>query len=292
MSRALVLGGGGPVGIGWESGLSVGLAAEGVVWADADLIVGTSAGSVVGAQLALGMDLAGAVATVGAPLPVAGDGAAVAARMESLMTALGAAATGGIDPLAARITLGRIAVAADTVAEEDFVAVFSQVAGMAWPAGYRCTAIDVETGELRVWDGAAGVPIERAVASSCAVPAVFPPITIHGRRYMDGGMRTALNTDIAIGHDAVIAVSCFPLSLPEGLSDPMVDAMMAAIEAEFAEVRQAGGALEVIVPGDEFLDISGWGLNLMDPSRAEAAYHAGVRQAAVEAERLRAAWSA
>jgi NTE family protein len=175
MTRAVVLGGGGPVGIGWESGLAVGLAAEGVGWADADLIVGTSAGSVVGAQLALGMDLAAAVATVSAPLPVAGDGSAATAGMESLMAALGAAASGGIDPLDARITLGRIAMAAETVAEEDFIAVFSQVAGMAWPAGYRCTAIDVETGELRVWDGDAGVPIERAVASSCAVPAVFPP---------------------------------------------------------------------------------------------------------------------
>lgn len=291
MSRALVLGGGGPVGIGWEAGLATGLAAAGVGWADADLIVGTSAGSVVGAQLALGLDLSGAVAAVGEPLPVAGDGSAAAAGMEALMTAMGAAAAGDVDPVDARITLGRIALAADTVPEEDFVAVFAQVAGMAWPDRYRCTAIDVETGELRVWDGAAGVPIELAVASSCAVPAVFPPITIDGRRYMDGGMRTALNTDVAAGHDAVIAVSCFPLSLPEGMSDPLVDAMNAMIEAEFTAVRDAGGVLEVVVPGAEFLDISGWGLNLMDPGRAAAAYQAGVRQAAVEAERLRAVWS-
>lgn len=286
----MVLGGGGPVGIGWEAGLAVGLAAHGVGWADADLIVGTSAGSVVGAQLALGLDLSRAVAVVGEPLPVAGDGSAATAGVETLMTAMAAAATGNMDPVAARITLGRIALAADTVPEENFVAVFAQVTGMTWPDHYCCTAIDIETGGLRVWDRTAGVPMERAVASSCAVPAVFPPITIEGRRYMDGGMRTALNTDVAAGHDAVIAVSCFPLSLPEGMSNPLADAINAMIEQEFTAVRDAGGALEVVVPGAEFLDISGWGLNLMDPSRAALAYEAGVRQAAVEAERLSALW--
>ena len=57
MDRALVLSGGGPVGIAWQSGLTVGLAEQGVQLRDADLIVGTSAGSVVGAQIALGRDL-------------------------------------------------------------------------------------------------------------------------------------------------------------------------------------------------------------------------------------------
>lgn len=54
MTRALVLGGGGPVGIAWESGLVAGLAEEGIDAGQADLIVGTSAGSAVGAQLAMG----------------------------------------------------------------------------------------------------------------------------------------------------------------------------------------------------------------------------------------------
>ena len=44
-SRAVVLGGGGPVGVGWEVGLAAGLAKEGVLLADADLVIGTSAGS-------------------------------------------------------------------------------------------------------------------------------------------------------------------------------------------------------------------------------------------------------
>ena len=54
MTRALVLGGGGPVGIAWEAGLIAGLAEGGVELAEADFIMGTSAGSFVGSQLAMG----------------------------------------------------------------------------------------------------------------------------------------------------------------------------------------------------------------------------------------------
>jgi NTE family protein len=135
------------------------------------------------------------------------------------------------------------------------------------------------------------VPLPRAVASSCSVPGVFPPVTIGAGRYMDGGMRTPLNADLAAGHDAVIVVSCMPLALPEGISDPVFDAMSGQIAVELAAVRDSGAALEVIVPGQEFLDISEWGASLMDPGRAAGAYQAGIRQAAAEAARLRAVWS-
>ena len=56
-TRALVLGGGGVAGIAWELGLLSGWAGEGVDVREADLVVGTSAGSVVGAQLRLDGDL-------------------------------------------------------------------------------------------------------------------------------------------------------------------------------------------------------------------------------------------
>jgi NTE family protein len=287
MSRALVLGGGGPVGIGWESGLAVGLTGEGIHFGAADLIVGTSAGSVVGAQLALAMDLNEGIARMaGAPLPVVEGGAGI----EALMTAMAEAMASGASPEEGRIALGRVATEAKTVTEDVFLGAFDLVAGQAWPEAYACTAVDVETGDFQLWDSTSGVDLRHAIASSCSVPGVFPPITIGGQRYMDGGMRTALNADAAIGHDVVVAVSCFALALPEGMSDPMFDAVSAAIEAELTRLRTAGAALEVIAPSPEFLELSGWGLNLMDPTLAAAAFDVGVRQAALEAERLRAVW--
>jgi NTE family protein len=287
MSRALVLGGGGPVGIGWESGLAVGLTGEGIHFGAADLIVGTSAGSVVGAQLALAMDLNEGIARMaGAPLPVVEGGAGI----EALMTAMAEAMASGASPEEGRIALGRVATEAKTVTEDVFLGAFDLVAGQAWPEAYACTAVDVETGDFQLWDSTSGVDLRHAIASSCSVPGVFPPITIGGKRYMDGGMRTALNADAAIGHDVVVAVSCFALALPEGMSDPMFDAVSAAIEAELTRLRTAGAALEVIAPSPEFLELSGWGLNLMDPTLAAAAFDVGVRQAALEAERLRAVW--
>ena len=291
MTRALVLGGGGPVGVGWESGLAAGLAEAGVALGAADLVVGTSAGSIVGARLALGVDLAETVRAVGQPLPIeVGAGATIT----DLMTAWADAASRAQTPEQMRTELGKLALDAHTVAEGEFTGaeVFAQLAGRDWPASFRCTAIDTQTGELRVWDAEAGAPLDRAVASSCAVPMVFPPVTIDGTRYMDGGMRTPLNADLAAGHAAVILVSCLAMALPEGITDPVFDAIAGQLEAELAVLRDGGAAVEIVVPGAEFLEVSGWGTELMNPARVAGAYEAGVRQAAAEAHRLQAIWTA
>jgi len=291
MTRAVVLGGGGPVGIGWECGLAVGLAEAAIDLGGADLIVGTSAGSVVGAGLALKLDLAVTVDSVSQPLPLTVGGGA---GLEEMMTVLGGALARGLEPAQLRAELGAMALATPTVTEDDFVGapVFSRVGGREWPAAFRCTAVDTGTGRFQVWDQAAGVPLPQALASSCAVPGVFPPVTIDGTRYMDGGMRTPLNADLAAGHDAVIAVSCMILSLPEGMSDPVFDAISREVADELATVRGSGAALAVVAPGPEFLEVSGWGASLMDPARVADAYQSGLRQAAAEAGRLREVWAA
>src|SRR5450755_945538 len=177
MTRALVLGGGGPVGVGWESGLAVGLALQ--------------------------MDLPALVSSVSQPLAI-GSGAAGATG--ELMSAWADAVARALTPEALRVELGKLALAAQTVDEGTFVGaeVFAQLEGREWPASFRCTAVDTHTGALQVWDQSSGVPLPRGVASSCSVPGVFPPVTLGAGRYMDGGMRTPLNADLAAGHDAVI----------------------------------------------------------------------------------------
>jgi NTE family protein len=288
MSHAVVLGGGGPVGVGWQSGLAVGLAAAGIRLADADLIVGTSAGSVVGAELALGMDIEAGLAFAADPLPVAQD---TATGMAALLAAT-AASVANHEPLdEIRKTAGRVSVESPTADEATFVARFAAVAERPWPAAFCCTAVDTATGLLQIWDARTGVPLSLAIASSCAVPGIFPAITIGDRRYMDGGMRTAMNADLAEGHERVVAVSCMALALPDGFSDPITEALNALQTAELDFLEDTGSKVEVITPGDEFLEISGWGLNLMDASRVTAAYEAGVRQAATEASRIGPLWA-
>lgn len=287
-SRGLVLGGGGAIRIGWEVGLLAGFADGGVDVTEADLIAGTSAGAAVGAHLALGADPADALDVV-----TALDTALTAERLEvgarALLDATAKAAPGDSPEQGLR-ALGRLAVEAETIDEARFLGIFAGLGGEVWPDRFVCTAIDVETGTLRVWDGGSGVSLQRAVATSAAVPFYFPPVTIANRRYVDGGLGNPLNPDLAAGRGRVVVVSCFPLGPLDGTGNPI----SAAIEAGLNMVRERGEAVEVIVPGEEFLAIGGGGADLaalMDPERAAAAYDAGVRQARVELDRVRAVWN-
>lgn len=292
MSRAVVLGGGGPVGIAWEAGLVVGLVAAGVDLGTADAVVGTSAGSVVGMRLAGGHDLADATSLLGGPAAeaVAGKpGEADAALEQLMMTVAGAAGDpGGAEAVRAR--LGAFATSATTIPESSWLAAFEVFVGAPWPSGYACTAVDCATGAFRVWDAAAGIDPHLAIASSCAVPGIFPPVTIGGARYMDGGVRDMLNADVAAGHDAVVAVSCTLLELPPGFEIPGMDAVLGATRARIDEVARGGAEVATVVPGAQMLEVSGWGMHLMDFSRVDAAFEAGVAQGGEEAARVGATW--
>ena len=203
-TRALVLGGGGAVGVGWQAGLLTGLREGGADLAGADAIVGTSAGALVGALLSDGRDVTGALASLAA-LGQSIDSADLAAGDEAFLSAMRQASL-DTDPQHALRAIGRAAREASTPSEDAYLGLFDTLDGTAWPAGFRCTATDADTGDLVVWDQGSGVPLLHAVASkgsgvpllhavasSCAVPVLFPTVTIKGRRYMDGGILSHLN---------------------------------------------------------------------------------------------------
>jgi len=288
--RALVLGGGGPVGIAWEIGLSAGLAENGIALAKADRIIGTSAGSFVGAALASGRTpdslLKSQIEQGERDRAARNQASGERPKPPDLMPLMRMMArrpqTGEV-PRDLLIELGAFALQAKTMPEENFIASFGGVAkdGTAWPGGYGCTAVDAESGEFRVWDESSGVALGRAIASSCSVPGIFPPITIKGRRYVDGGMRSATNIDLVKGAERVLAVVVE--------SRMTTDAMRQRVREEIAEIERAGGKVETIVPNGDCVEV--FGPNLMDASRRADVAKAGARQGRAEAERLRGFWS-
>jgi NTE family protein len=269
-TSALVLGGGGPVGIAWEAGLLAGLAQHGADPARADLVLGTSAGSVVGATLASGADLTALPHRLGGR-PT--DAPAAAADMAPLMALMAEAETDPEGALRRMIDLG-LSAPADAEAGWVGLPLFTGFADVPWPAAFSCTVIDTRTALVRALSAADGVALPAALAASCAVPGVFPPVTINGVRYVDGGMRSATNHALATDHRHVVVVSCFPMDVPtagarQGLAD-------------LDRLRSSGSEVLVVEPGAEFMEVSANGTALMDGSRAGDAYEVGVRQGDAE----------
>jgi NTE family protein len=295
MTRALVLGGGGPVGIAWESGLVAGLAQAGVDLGQADFTMGTSAGSFVGARLALGAD----PRTLADPIladQIPGDerrptgGSGQPADLSKLMQLMGEAQGGLRNPAEVRAEIGAFALAAQTVDEDVFIASFgksfSTLPVGAWPdRGFACTAVDAETGAFQLWTKDSGVGVVRAVASSCSVPGIYPPVTLNGRRYIDGGMRSGTNADMAIGHDLVVVVA-----LRLGSGGGAVGERIAAQFDEEIESLKDGGATVLAITPDE-ASIEAFGQNLMDFRRRPEAARAGLAQGLAYGAEVKAYWA-
>lgn len=275
---ALVLGGGGVTGIAWELGVLKGLRDAGVDLARADLVVGTSAGSVVGAQLATGLDLDDLVDRQRAPAAVSGERAS-GVEPERMVAAFSAIMLAARDPRDLRIRIGTMALSAETISEDERLEVIrARLPVREWPPRrLLITGVDALTGDPVVWDREAGVPLVHAVAASCAVPGVWPPVTIAGRRYIDGGIASPTNAHLAAGCDAVVVLAPivvgFGGSLDEELKGLGADARVAVVSPD--------------APAEEAI-----GPDVLDPSRRPAAVAAGVAQGAAAADEVRAVWPA
>jgi NTE family protein len=276
---ALVLGGGGITGIAWEIGLLAGLADAGVDLSGADLVVGTSAGSVVGARLATGEDLREMYARQ--LQPATGEKAFRLNRATLAQFGWAMLRSRGRDEEFRR-RIGALALTAEkagiTPSEQERLDVFESILdGREWPErNLTITAVDAETGEFTPFDRTSGASLVAAVAASCAVPGVYPPVTIDGRRYVDGGMRSAANADLADGYDRVVVLA----PIPRGFGP------MASVDAQVT-----GMVCRVAVVSPDADSRTAIGRNVLDPAARAPSAKAGRAQAASVVERVAEAWT-
>ncbi|MFE9560055.1 patatin-like phospholipase family protein [Streptomyces sp. NPDC006487] len=277
-STTLVLGGGGAVGFAWTVGMLAGLAEKGLDLSGADVTIGTSAGSVIGARLTSGVraeemyreELDGALEID------------VTVTLRQTVRFL-RAALGSRDPQRSVRRLGRAALASRTVPESDVhKAVAVLLRGISdWPAeaDLRVTAVDAADGELVAFDSGSPLTLPEAVAASCAVPVVWPPVSAAGRRWMDGGSRSTANVHLARGAGRVVAIA----PIPEAVG-PHPSAIV-----QGAELVADGALVAVLTPDRAARKV--FGRNMLDQTRRAAAARSGRIQAASCADAVRAVWA-
>ena len=200
-----VFGGGGVGAIAWQIGLLAGLAEEGIRVRPDDHLLGTSAGAVVAAQLASGSALEELFERQrwGVPYEVPKG---VSLRMLWTMT------IDGLRSSSAAQFGRRIGSAATSFSHAEAGirrrVIEARLPSHAWSTqDVRLVAVDADTGNHRVFSRGDGVPLVDAVMASCAIPLIWPTVTVEGRRYMDGGMRSPVNLDLAPGAGPVIALA-------------------------------------------------------------------------------------
>ena len=260
MTRALVLAGGGVTGIAWETGVLLGLQESGQL-PSFDLVLGTSAGSAVGAQLTSGVPLADLYARQVAEEHGEIDPELDLGPLIEMFTEMGDI-SGGVPP-EKLVRLGEFAKSAKTVPIAERRAVIEwRLPSHEWPSTpLQITAVDADTGELVLLDASSGVSLVDAVMASCAVPGVWPPVPLLGRLLIDGGVRSSTNLDLAADHDEVLLLA------------PLTQGPMKAIVQNEAATRSG----VTVVLADEAAE-QAFGPNALDPSRRGPAAEAGYRQ--------------
>jgi NTE family protein len=289
--RALVLGGGGSAGNAWLIGVIAGLFDAGLDVTEADLIIGTSAGSTAAAQITSATPtelLAAILAAAPQPRtgPVESDGGRipigpVADHMERTSRIIAAAE----DAADMRRRMGAAAVEMDAASDGSGqtrwrATVAARLASQHWPERTMLiTAVDALTGEPVVFDRHSGVDLVDAVAASCASGFAY---SIGDSRYIDGGYRRNENADLAAGYRRVLVLSPFG-----GRSrHPQEWGMQLAAQVD--ELRARGSSVETIFPDSDSRDA--FGGNMMDPSTRPPAARAGYNQGRALAEQLTEFW--
>jgi NTE family protein len=196
--KALVMGGGGPVGASWTAGLLHGLISAGLPVAESDVVVGTSAGSVVGAWLTMRPDDLLTVPVRMRERAVWHAGNAESGRRDmSLLQRM--AGKSGQDVDAAR-SIGAAAVAAIPPISVDEAETLWKafLPEGSWPSRLRAVAVNADTGLAQAWSSEDGISLPVAVSCSTAAPGAAPPVKVAGSVWVDGGVRSSTNADLAV----------------------------------------------------------------------------------------------
>jgi len=291
-SRAVVLGGGGLTGVAWLTGVLASFQAAGLRTSDADLILGTSAGSVVGAQLAGDRDFERLYRFLGNDrVPARTALLSLYGRLPTpdLETIERFAEAWHMDTPATaetRIAAGALAQQAQTMPERAWVGLIGLFLLMRrWPApNLGITAVDATDGRIRMFRDTDHVSLRRAVAASAAVPQIFPPVHLDGRPYIDGGTGSVTNADLAAGHDIVLLF--VDHNAPKTGAGPL---SRATIDGEIERLRAAGTEVILLEPDAPSLEAMGE-IGALDPERIQPAAQAGRRQGHAEVARVAAAW--
>lgn len=279
--RALVLAGGGIAGIAWETGVLRGIADESPaavrLLLGSDVLVGTSAGSAVAAQLGSGASIEALFdRQVDQSSAEIDSGVDVEAITALFLEALNEPLAEATDPTRQQMRrIGAVAVATKTIPGRVRRQVIAQrLPSHDWPdRALRITAIDTASGELVVFDRASGVDLVDAVAASCAVPGAWPPVPIGGRLYMDGGVASAVNLGVAGDCDTAVVMVPSGVDVPAPFGD-----------GPAAEIAAFAGASFAVYADDRSL--TAFGSNALDPGCRVPSAVAGREQGRREAGAL------
>ncbi len=269
-STTLVLGGGGLWGIAWMTGLIAGLAEQGVDVREARTMIGTSAGSVMATQLRAGTSIEELFLRQVEPARQTREQQPPAPGLEPLMRIWQTPWDSMQAKVRATCELALRTPTIDAQERRSDMAIRLGASAKMWPAQQlEITAVDVDSGELRVFDAASGAELLDAVCASCAVPGVWPIVPIQGRRYIDGGAWTPDNAHLAQGAPAVLIVSPFG-----GIGGVVASTPLGQ---DIAALRASGSRVSLICADAEALASAA--LGPLNPATREPAARAGRAQA-------------
>jgi NTE family protein len=292
--RGIAFGGGGEWFVAWTLSFLTAAKQAGVDLGDADITVGTSAGSIVGAFLTdhrlwrgIGeMDLLAAHPSLLARMVKTSAGHASQQRASDLL----AAATS--TDRATVLELGRAAMAARNPPVPDYERSLRLMLGHGdWPSPvHHVTAVDCYTGERVVIDHASDVPIATACAASSSLPGVNGPVWIGDRYCMDGGIGTSsTHSDLLAGAQRAVIFSMMSLTAEEAAgrtgSFGFAERLHPGTARREADDLAAAGTRTLLIAANPEA-----GIDFMDPAQLAGAIDDGRARARSMLDELNAVW--